>query len=127
MSRGMSRGFWGVTLLAIAACFPLLSQAPKETSGKQLWERRCGGCHALDRDKEGPRLGGVYGRKAGSVQSFSYSDALKKSDIVWDSETLDKWLSDPERLVPDNDMGFRLEKADERRKIIAFLQQNSNQ
>ena len=90
-------------------------------SGRDLFERRCGGCHALDRDKEGPRLGGVYGRTAGSVESFSYSDSLKGSKIVWKEESLDKWLSDPERLVPDNDMGFRLEKAKERRVIVDYL------
>jgi cytochrome c len=121
----MSRGLCGVTLLAIAACFPILSQPPKATSGTALWERRCGGCHALDRDIGGPRLGGVYGRRAGSVQSFSYSDALKNSGIVWDRETLDQWLRDPERLVPGTDMAFRVEKEEERRQIIAFLQQNS--
>src|SRR5580700_10566743 len=47
--------------------------------GKELFEKRCGGCHALDRDKEGPRLGGVYGRAAASVPSFDYSAALKNS------------------------------------------------
>ena len=51
--------------------------------GKELFEKRCGGCHALDRDKEGPRLRGVYGRVAGSVDSFQYSDAVKKSKITW--------------------------------------------
>ena len=93
--------------------------------GKELFDKRCGGCHALDRDKEGPRLGGVYGRAAGSVASFEYSDALKKSKIKWTDETLDKWLTNTENLVPDNDMTFRVPKADERGEIIAYLKQNS--
>jgi cytochrome c len=75
----------------------------------------------LDRDKEGPRLGGVYGRTAGTVDSFQYSEALKKSKIKWTDETLDKWLADTERLVPDNDMTFHVEKPDERSVIIAYL------
>lgn len=84
------------------------------------------GCHALDRDKEGPRLGGVYGRAAGTVDSFQYSDALKKSRIVWNVELLEQWLAGPEQLVPNTEMTFHLEKADERRKIISYLKQNSS-
>jgi len=94
-------------------------------NGKELFGKRCGGCHALDRDKEGPRLRGVYGRVAGFVDSFQYSDALKKSKITWTGETLDKWLTDTEKLVPDNDMSFHVERADERGEIIAFLKQSS--
>ncbi len=98
-------------------------QAP--ANGKQLFERRCGGCHALDRDKEGPRLGGVYGRTSGSVGTFQYSDALKKAKVVWREETLDRWLTDTEQVVPDNDMTFHVEKTGERREIIALLKQAS--
>lgn len=90
-------------------------------NGKELFERRCGGCHALDRDKEGPRLRGVYGRMAGSVDSFEYSEALKKSRIIWNDESLEKWLTDPEQFVPNNNMDFHLGKAGERREIIAYL------
>ena len=93
--------------------------------GKELFEKRCGGCHALDRDKEGPRLRGVYGRVAGSVDTFQYSDALKKSKFTWNETTLDKWLTDTEKLVPDNDMSFHVEKSDERSEIISYLKQNS--
>ena len=118
-------GIPGVTLLAAAVCLALLGQTQTTSAGRELWVKRCSGCHALDRDMEGPRLAGVYGRRAAAVQSFSYSYALKKSGIVWDRETLDKWLTDPERLVPGNDMAFRLEREDERRQIIDFLKQNS--
>ena len=113
----------GVALLVGGLSLP--GQAPSPANGKDLFERRCGGCHALDRDKEGPRLGGVYGRTAGSVESFQYSDALKASKIIWNEETLDKWLTDPERLVPNNDMSFYLEKAEERREVIAYLKKSS--
>jgi cytochrome c len=82
-----------------------------------------GGCHALDRDKEGPRLQGVYGRAAGSLASCEYSATLKKSGIKWQADTLDQWLADTEKLVPGNDMSFRVVNPDERREIIAFLKQ----
>jgi cytochrome c len=101
-------------------------RAQSPASEKELFEKRCGGCHALDRDKEGPQLHGVYGRAAGSIQSFQYSDALKKARIVWTEETLDRWLADTDKLVPNNDMTFHVEKAEERRAIIAYLKQNSS-
>ena len=107
---------WSVTIPAAAQAKP---------DGKALFERRCGGCHALDRDKEGPRLGGVYGRVSGSVDSFQYSDALKSSRIRWADQTLDRWLTDPEKLVPNNDMAFHVESPEERGAIIAYLKQNS--
>ena len=110
--------------LVVASSFSVPSPAQARADGKALFEKRCGGCHALDRDKEGPRLGGVYGRTAGSVDSFQYSDALKKSGIKWTEETLDKWLTNTEQLVPNNDMTFHVEKPDERAEIIAYLKQN---
>jgi cytochrome c len=114
------------TLAAFALCVAgssLLGQAPP--SGKDLFAKRCGGCHALDRDKEGPRLGGVYGRAAASVDSFAYSDALKKSKIEWNGGTLDRWLTDPDKVAPNNDMAFHVESAAERRAIIDYLKENS--
>ena len=93
--------------------------------GKELFDKRCGGCHALDRDKEGPRLGGVYGRAAGTVASFQYSGPLQKSKITWTDQTLDEWLVDPEKMVPDSDMAFHVESADERREIISFLKSST--
>ena len=81
----------------------------------------CSGCHAPDIDKEGPRLRGVYGRKAAAVQGFAYSEALKKTSIRWDDTTLEHWLSDPDAMVPDTDMAFRLSNGEERKAVIAYL------
>jgi cytochrome c len=97
----------------------------QDKGGADLFLRRCGGCHAMDRDKMGPNLKGVYGRAAASLASFPYSDALKKSGITWNAETLDKWLTDPEKLVPGNDMTFHVESAAERAAIIAYLKESS--
>ena len=112
--------------VAMAGFSPSLSGQPAApVSGKELFGKRCGGCHALDRDKEGPRLGGVYGRPAGSIPSFQYSDALKAAKFTWNDELLEKWLTDPDQLIPDNNMAFHLENGDERREIIAYLKQMS--
>lgn len=89
--------------------------------GKELFQARCGGCHSLDADKVGPRLRGVLGSPSGTVQSFKYSEAVKNSHITWDEMALDKWLADPESLIPDNDMSFRLENSQERAAIIGYL------
>ena|SRR5579864_4847560 len=105
-------------ILAFLLC---LGIAAPQTTGQQVFEKRCGGCHALDRDKEGPALAGVYGRAAGSLATFQYSSALQKSKLTWTSETLDKWLTDPDKLVPNNDMSFSVSNSDERSAIIAYL------
>ena len=115
-------GIGTMAIVFLGSTLSISSQA--QTTGKhakELFDKRCGGCHALDRDKEGPRLGGVYGRAAGSVTSFQYSGPLQNSKLVWTDETLDKWLTDPEKMVPDSDMAFHVESADERREIISFL------
>lgn len=127
-----------LTLLLIAAsssvCLVLLLIFPLSGSvkaihaaggdaenGKALFERRCTGCHSLDQDKEGPRLRGVFGRKAGSIATFNYSDSLKASTVVWNEDSLDRWLTDTESVVPDNDMTFHVAKAGERTDIIQYL------
>jgi cytochrome c len=89
--------------------------------GKEMFEKRCTGCHALDNEKTGPRLRGVFGRAAASVPTFPYSDPLRKSGVTWDSSSLDKWLTDPDAFVPDNDMAFRVPNKDERATIIEYL------
>jgi cytochrome c len=90
--------------------------------GQAVFEKRCAGCHSLDEDKEGPRLRGVYGKKAGSVSTFKYSDALKASNVTWDAPSLDQWMADPEKIVPNSDMFFRVPQARERTDVIAYLQ-----
>ena len=89
--------------------------------GRQMFERRCTGCHSLDTDKEGPRLRGVYGRKSGTVPTFKYSDGVKKAAVTWDEKSLDNWLTEPDKFIADADMDFHLEKATERADVIAYL------
>jgi len=91
--------------------------------GKAVFEKRCTGCHAMEVDREGPRLKGVFGRKAGSVPGFTYSAGLKSSGVTWNDATLEKWLSDPDLMVRDNNMSIAVPKAEERRDLIAYLKQ----
>lgn len=89
--------------------------------GKELFEKRCGGCHALDSDKEGPRLRSVYGRRSGTISTFKYSPGVKSAAVQWDANSLDRWLTNTESVIPDNDMDFRVPKPDERADIIEYL------
>jgi cytochrome c len=92
--------------------------------GKMIFEKRCTGCHALNQNREGPHLAGVYGRVAGRVSGFDYSDALKKTHIVWNEQTLNQWLTDPQAMVPGTAMDFYVAPG-ERADVIAFLKQQS--
>ena len=89
--------------------------------GQALYEARCGGCHSVAADRIGPRHAGLFGRRAGSVAGFDYSPALQRAGLVWDARTLDRWLTDPEALLPGQRMGYRLTDAAERAEVIAYL------
>ena len=91
--------------------------------------RACAQCHSLEpnRNMTGPSLAGLWGRKAGSLPSFErYSDALKSSGIIWDERSLDAWLTDPQKMVPDNDMPFQgIRDARVRADLLGFLKEAS--
>jgi cytochrome c len=67
----------------------------------------------------------VYGRTAGSVAGFIYSKGLKNSGMTWTDANLETWLSDPDLMIPDNNMSFSVPNAEERRDLIAFLRNQS--
>jgi len=92
--------------------------------GEQLYQA-CTDCHSLDKNDVGPRHRGIYGRKAGSLPDYPYSDALKSSNIVWNEETLDKWLTDPQTFVPGVKMFFHLDNAQDRADVIAYLKERA--
>lgn len=87
--------------------------------------RACAPCHSLEPDPNmtGPNLANLWGRNAGSLRSFErYSDALKSSGIIWDNRSLDGWLTDPVRMVLDNEMPFEgIQDAAVRADLLAFL------
>lgn len=91
--------------------------------GKEVFQRRCTGCHALDQNREGPHLRGVFGRESGSVPDFDYSTALRQSHIQWNEESLERWLTDPDAFVPGNNMDFHVIKPQERADVIRFLKE----
>ena len=90
-----------------------------------LYESQCMKCHAVSTNEVGPRHQNVVGRRAGSVPDFVYSTALKQSKVVWTEEMLDRWLSNPEALIPGQEMDVQVRSAEERRLLIAYLKSQS--
>ena len=109
----------------VCATIALAASAPDPGRGRDAFEKRCTGCHELDKAKIGPPLRGVYGRAAGKDAQFAYSDTVKAATVTWDESTLDRWLADTESVIPDNDMSFRLSDPADRANIIAYLRQLS--
>jgi cytochrome c len=114
-----------VVMMALAAMLAVPPAAPSFASGDAAHGAKvyqdCMICHSLDKNEIGPKHRDVFGSKAGSVPGYDYSAALKASNIVWSETTLDKWLTDPQALVPGTKMTFSLDDAKDRADVIAFL------
>jgi cytochrome c len=93
--------------------------------GAALYQARCTACHSLDYNGVGPAHRGVFGRQAARAPGFAYSAALKSAQVVWNEDTLDRWLADPERFVPGQRMGVNVPEANDRADLIAFLKRAS--
>ena len=95
-------------------------------AGKQVYAS-CMACHSLERDRTGPRHCGLFGRHAGTVPGFEYSSAMRKAGILWDMETLDRFLEAPLKVVPGTTMGFAgIKDSKNRRDLIAYLKSASD-
>ena len=71
-----------------------------------------------------PHLVGLFGRKAGSLDGYSYSDAMKAADIVWSAETLATYIEKPKDFVPGTKMTFAgIKKEDQIEDLIAYLEE----
>jgi len=93
--------------------------------GAEIYENRCTGCHSLDANRVGPAHRGVVGRRVGTGRGFEYSDALRGATFVWTEALIQRWLTNPEALIPGQQMGFRLGDAQERADVAAFLARES--
>jgi cytochrome c len=84
----------------------------------------CAACHRLEAgaNNVGPSLHGIFARKAGEIGDFRYSPAIKRSGIVWTPEMLEKFITDPQALVPGNRMPYAgMANASDRADLIAYL------
>lgn len=109
--------------ITLALCPGAAGAAPfpgDAARGAALYQS-CMGCHSLDDNDVGPRHRGVVGRHAAAVPGYAYSAALRKSGLTWDPATLDRWLTNPQKLVPGAKMYFSVANAKNRADIIAYL------
>lgn len=91
--------------------------------GRQVYTR-CAACHAAGHreNKVGPHLVGLFGRPAGSLPDFRYSEAMANAGIVWTEETLEAYLREPRRYIPGNRMAFAgLRDDEDLRALMAYL------
>jgi nitrite reductase (NO-forming) len=122
---GMIARIASATLLLLWALVGAMSQAAAqdEAHGREVF-RKCAACHGVEPNakKVGPTLYGVFGRKAGSVPGYNYSNAMKEAQNVWNAETLDEYLAKPRAFIPGNKMVFAgLSKKEDRADVIAYL------
>jgi cytochrome c len=120
-----------ITALAVVGLLTLLPAAafaqpsPEVADGQMLYESKCGGCHSLDKNRVGPKHGGVVGRRVASVPDYDYSPAVKKLGGVWTPERIDRWLQGPQAMAPGAKMFFQVSDPAQRKAIIAYLSANS--
>jgi cytochrome c len=117
-----------VLLWLAASSARALEGSGNAAGGAQVF-LKCFACHSVDPAEtaklQGPNLYGIVGRRAASVPGFSYSPALTamgEAGLVWTEQQLDRFLADPEGMVPGNQMGFfGLPDARDRADLIAYL------
>ena len=112
-------------LLGLSVLLAPASGWAADVAAGQTAFAKCKICHTVEaggRNLVGPNLHGVFGRKAGTVDGFAYSAAMKNSGIVWDDDTMGKYLRDPRGSMPGNKMAFPGIKNDtEVADLLAYL------
>ncbi len=123
MNRPGLRATTFSTLSLFAFLVP--AEAQEEGDGMMAFNNACRTCHSFkpDDNRLGPTLHGIVGRKAGSVEGFQFSPAMKNSGITWDTANLDQFIANPEAVVNGNAMKpyGGIADAGERKKIVDFL------
>ena len=112
--------------LALAAGLLITAPAHAQNAdaGKTVFRQICGICHeaAEGKNRIGPSLFGIVGRKSGAVAGFHYSEGNKNSNLTWDEATLDRYLVNPRAVVPGTTMAYAGLKDDQKRHdLIAYL------
>jgi cytochrome c len=116
------------SLLLAALPFMSIAQPGNAANGERMY-RACAACHSLepDRNMTGPSLADLWNRKSGGLLSFPrYSPALKSAGIIWNDDTLDEWIKDPQHFIPGNTMTFPgIKESRQRADLLAYLKEAS--
>ncbi len=121
-----------LAILATTALVGLTSNAALSADAKKGVKvfKKCRACHVVNKEKNkvGPHLVGLFGRKSGTVEKFKYSKAMKEAGIEWSVETLSEYLRKPKSFVPGTKMVFAgLKKEAQISDLIAYLQEATKQ
>jgi cytochrome c len=124
-----------IVAMALAACTGLLTftvgmPAAPSDEGKVAFNNSCRTCHSLKAgdNRLGPSLHGIIGAKAGQSAGYAYSQSLRQSGVTWNEATLERWIENPEAVIPNNNMKPYTGLADAavRKKIVEFLKKNND-
>ena len=124
----MKARLWGggFAVAALLAGAGMAQAAGDAARGERLFQE-CRACHSVERGPNsmlGPSLAGVFGRKAGTLEEFRYSPAMKRSGITWSPEALETYIADPQKAVPGNRMPYAgLPEERDRADLIMYMQQ----
>ena len=108
-----------MTLLPLAA-----ARADGDPARGEARFQECAACHRLEAgaNEVGPSLHGIFMRKAGELADFRYSPAMKRSGVVWTAQTIEKYIADPQAMIPANRMPYAgMASASDRADLIAYL------
>jgi cytochrome c len=125
MPHTRRRQFVLAAAIVLLSASELAAQAGDPDTGKMVFNNACRTCHTLTAGdaRLGPDLDGIIGREAGKAQGYAYSSAMKNAGLHWDEATLDRFIADPQAVVPNNNMkpftGIHSEQ--DRANLIAFL------
>lgn len=118
-----------ITTLAVAFCTVIWSvhgaRATGDAARGEVLYQGCQDCHSIEKNDVGPMHKGVVGRTAGTVSGYDYSAALRNAKIVWTEQNLDKWLTEPQQLVPGTKMFYDVQNPQDRADLIAFLKERA--
>ncbi len=114
--------------IIISICLSSNFSLADSGAGKKVFNK-CKACHSVDKEKNkvGPHLVGIFGRKAAVIESFKYSDALKNSNIIWNEESLKAYIANPKKYVPGTKMSFNgLKKENQILDLLEYLKEATN-
>ena len=117
--------YLGISAALLLGAHGMASATADAVKGQALYKTMCVSCHSIDYNGVGPAHKGLFGKKAGTRPDYVYSPAVKATTIVWTDKTLDKWLANPEKLIPGQKMGFMVPAAKDRADLIAYLKKGA--
>ena len=116
---------WAVAVAVLLSATGSTASAAGDAARGEVLYQGCQDCHSIEKNDVGPMHKGVIGRISGTVAGYNYSPALRNARIVWTEQNIDKWLTDPQQLVPGTKMFYEVKDSQDRADLIAFLKERA--